>query len=236
MTETDTAPADTAETPEPMDAVEAPAAEPEQAEPEQAGPEEEEEQAEDAAHDAPVIELVSEEDIELVEDPPQVSREEELQKELEELQARLRAVSAAYREQQDEIAQTKARLERQSALKEEMRRGEVLAALFDPVENLKRSLDAARKGATAEDTATGLEMVHKAFLAAFEKLGLEEVPGAGAKFDPNLHEALTLVPVTDTALDGVVLEVFSAGYRIGGRLIKAARVVVGQHQEPVGEA
>jgi molecular chaperone GrpE len=225
MTETDTAPAETPETPEPMDAPEAPVAEAEQAE-----------QAEEAAPETPVVELVSDDDIELVEEAPPPSREDELQKELEELQARLRAVSAAYREQQDEIAQTKARLQRQSALKEEMRRGEVLAALFDPVENLKRSLDAARKGATAEDTATGLEMVHKAFLSAFEKLGLEEVPGAGAKFDPNLHEALTLVPVTDPALDGVVLEVFSAGYRIGGRLIKAARVVVGQYQEPVGEA
>lgn len=219
MPETDTAPAETPETPESVDAA----------------PEETAEQApaEDAAPD---IEIVSEDEVELVEEDPAAAREAELQQQLDELQARLRAVSAAYREQQDEIAQTKSRLERQAALKEEMRRGEVLAALFDPVENLKRSLDAARKGASPEDTATGLEMVHKAFMGAFEKLGLEEVPGAGAKFDPNLHEALTLVPVTDPALDGVVLEVFSAGYRIGGRLIKAARVVVGQHQEPVGEA
>lgn len=219
MPETDTAPAETPETPESVDAA----------------PEETAEQApaEDAAPD---IEVVSEDEVELVEEDPAAAREAELQQQLDELQARLRAVSAAYREQQDEIAQTKSRLERQAALKEEMRRGEVLAALFDPVENLKRSLDAARKGASPEDTATGLEMVHKAFMGAFEKLGLEEVPGAGAKFDPNLHEALTLVPVTDPALDGVVLEVFSAGYRIGGRLIKAARVVVGQHQEPVGEA
>ena len=168
----------------------------------------------------------------------EVSREAELQAQLDELQARLRAVSAAYREQQDEIAETKARLERQSALKEEMRRGEVLASLFEPVENLKRSLDAARKGATAEDTAQGLDMVHKAFMEAFVNLGLEEVPGTGAKFDPNLHEALTLVPVTDPALDGVILEVFSSGYRIGGRLIRAARVVVGQSpaESPVAEA
>ena len=186
--------------------------------------------------EGPSVEVVDGSDVEVVSEPPEQGREAELEQQLEELQARLRAVSAAYREQQDEIAQTKARLERQAALKEEMRRGEVLAALFEPVENLKRSLDAARKGATAADTATGLEMVDKAFMAAFENLGLEEVPGAGARFDPNLHEALTLVPVTDPALDGVILEVFSAGYRIGGRLIKAARVVVGQHQEPVGEA
>jgi molecular chaperone GrpE len=217
MPETDTT--ETAETPEVVESGDEQVAEP-------AGTPEE----------APELHVVSEDDVEVVQGDPAATREAELQQQLDELQARLRAVSAAYREQQDEIAQTKARLERQSALKEEMRRGEVLAALFDPVENLKRSLDATRKGASAEDTAKGLEMVHKEFMSAFEKLGLEEVPGAGAKFDPNLHEALTLVPVPDPALDGVVLEVFSAGYRIGGRLIKAARVVVGQHQEPVGEA
>lgn len=219
------------ETPEPVDA-------PEVVE-ESATPEPTAEASEPVSTDTEAdagCETVDADEVEVVTVDPAAAREAELQQQLDELQARLRAVSSAYREQQDEISETKARLERQAALKEEMRRGEVLAALFDPVENLKRSLDAARKGATPEDTATGLEMVHKAFMAAFEKLGLEEVPGAGARFDPNLHEALTLVPVTDAALDGVVLEVFSAGYRIGGRLIKAARVVVGQHQEPVGEA
>lgn len=166
----------------------------------------------------------------------QPTREQELEDELQALQARLRAVSAAYRDQQDEIAQTKARLERQAALKEEMRRGEVVASLFDPVQNLKRSLESAQKGASVEDTAKGLELVVHQFMASFEKLGLEEVPGQGSKFDPNLHEALTLVPVADPALDQVVIEVFSAGYRIGGRLIAPARVVVGDYQEPVGEA
>jgi molecular chaperone GrpE len=181
--------------------------------------------------DVPEVDEGAEDEVELVS-----SREQELEDQLQALQARLRAVSAAYREQQEEIAQTKARLQRQAALKEEMRRGEVVAGLFDPVQNLKRSLDALKKGATLEDTAKGLELVMHQFMASFEKLGLEEVPGQGARFDPNLHEALTLVPVADAALDDVVLEVFSAGYRIGGRLITPARVVVGQYQEPVTEA
>ena len=50
----------------------------------------------------------------------------------------------------------------------------------------------------------------------------------GSRFNPNLHEALTMVPVEDPALDDVVIDVFSAGYRIGARLITPARVIVGQ--------
>ncbi len=155
---------------------------------------------------------------------------------VEELQGRLRAVSAAYQKQQGEIAATRDRLERQAAVKEELRRGEVVGGLFEPVENLRRSIDAARKGASTEDTVMGLELILKAFMQGFEKLGLEEVPGKGAPFDPNIHEALTAIPVPDPSLDQVVMDVFSVGYRIGSRLIAPAKVIVGAYQEPAGEA
>ncbi len=82
------------------------------------------------------------------------------------------------------------------------------------------------------DNLTGLDMVIGQFMTAFEGLGLEEVPGKGARFDPNLHEALTMMPVMDPALDDVVVEVFSAGYRVGTRLIQPARVVVGSYTAP----
>ena len=62
------------------------------------------------------------------------------------------------------------------------------------------------------------------------------MPGKGAAFDPNIHEALTAMPVLDAALDQIVIEVFAAGYRIGSRLIRPAKVIVGTYQEPVGEA
>ncbi|MCK6506384.1 nucleotide exchange factor GrpE [Myxococcota bacterium] len=151
------------------------------------------------------------------------------------LEARLRQVSSAYKQQQDEISATKERLARQAALKEELRRGEVVGTLFEPVENLRRSLEAVKKSAGGE-AVTGLELVLQQFFDAFRKLGLEEVPGKGSRFDPNLHEAITAVPVTDPALDGVVIEVFDTGYRIGSRLLKPSRVVIGQAPDGVGEA
>jgi molecular chaperone GrpE len=173
--------------------------------------------------------------VDFIEDPSQaeISRLEGV---IEELQGRLRAVSAAYQKQQGEISATRDRLKRQAAVQEELRRGEVVAGLFEPVENLRRSLEAVKKGATNEDTAMGLELVLKAFMSSFGKLGLEEVPGKGAAFDPNIHEALTTMPVTDPALDQAVVDVFASGYRIGSRLIRPAKVIVGAYQEPVGEA
>lgn len=162
----------------------------------------------------------------LVDDP--VS---ELEARIAELEARLRAVSSAYKDKQEEIHGIKARLERQAAVQEEIRRGEVVTTLFEPVENLHRSLDAV-KGHAAEG---GLRMVYQQFMDALQRLGLEEVPGVGSVFDPTVHEAIATAPVADNAHDGRVVSVFSAGYRIGGRLVKPARVVIGSYS-PAGEA
>ena len=115
-------------------------------------------------------------------------------------------------------------------------RGEVVAALFEPTQNLRRSIKATRSAGVPEDLVGGLEMTLHMIMEAFQKLGLEEVPGKGSKFDPNLHEAIAMTSVTDPALDGIVLEVFSTGYRIGSRLIAPARVVIGQRSESAGEA
>lgn len=160
----------------------------------------------------------------------------ELRETVARLEARLRTVSAAYRAQQDEIAAIRSRLERQAAAESERRRGEVVATLFEPTQNLRRSITALQKAGVAAEYVSGLEMTLHQIMEGFHKLGLEEVPGKGAKFDPNLHEALASTPVSDPALDGVVLDVFSTGYRIGNRLIAPARVIIGQRQDPVGEA
>lgn len=169
-------------------------------------------------------------------DPPESDELVTLRAQVSALEGRLRTVSAAYRQQTDEIAAIRARLERQAAVEGERRRGEVVAALFEPTQNLRRSIKATRAAGVAEDLVGGLEMTLHGIMEAFHKLGLEEVPGKGAKFDPALHEAIASTSVTDPALDGIVLDVFSTGYRIGNRLIAPARVVIGQRSESVGEA
>ncbi len=144
-----------------------------------------------------------------------------------ETEARLRQVSSAYRQKVEEIDSIKDRLSRQAAVQEEIRRGEVVESLFEPVEYLHRSLEAVKCSAAEEC----LRFVQMQFLAALHKLGLQEVPGVGSRFDPNMHEAIATMPVTDPSQDNVVMNVFSAGFRIGSRLIRPARVIIGALQE-----
>ncbi|MEC8192957.1 MAG: nucleotide exchange factor GrpE [Myxococcota bacterium] len=147
--------------------------------------------------------------------------------ELSELQARLRAVSAAYRQLQEEVEATKERLNRQAQFQRELQRGETVAKMFDPLDNLTRSIESVNE----PDTKAGLKMVVHQFMGALSELGLEMLNPEGAKFDPNEHEALSVLPVDDPAKDDAVIEVFSAGYRVGSRLLKPARVVIGKFEE-----
>ena len=148
--------------------------------------------------------------------------------EVRELQARLRAVSAAYRQLQDDVEATKERLNRQAEFQRELQRGETVAKMFDPVDNLTRSIDSV----SDSDTKEGLKMVAHQFMTALSELGLEVLNPEGSTFDPNEHEALSVVPVTDPAQSDAVIEVFSAGYRVGSRLLKPARVVIGRFEDP----
>jgi molecular chaperone GrpE len=167
-------------------------------------------------------EVVPESGVSLVE--PDVVMEEG--GEIRELQARLRAVSAAYRQLQDEVEETKERLNRQAQFQREIQRGEILAKMFEPLNNLQRSLEVVKD----PDGRKGLEMVIHQFMEAFRELGLEMFSPDGMPFDPNFHEALSVIPVDDPAQDGMVINVFTAGYRVGSRLLQPARVVIGKHE------
>ncbi len=160
-----------------------------------------------------------------------------LKEELQDNTARLRTVSAAYRKLQEEFSGFRECQQRQTDIKQEVLKGDTVKRLFEPMENLRRSIDAMKKEGVGEDALSGLEMVWRDFLSGFHDLGLEELGEEGDVFDPDLHEALTTLPVEDAALDGRVVNVFSKGYRVGARLIRPARVVIGQHhEEPVAEA
>jgi hypothetical protein len=58
---------------------------------------------------------------------------------------------------------------------------------------------------------------------SFRGLGVEAVPGVGAPFDPELHEAI-MREENDEVPDGTVLREFRRGFRLGGKLLRAAMV------------
>ncbi|MCX2793437.1 nucleotide exchange factor GrpE [Microbulbifer thermotolerans] len=102
----------------------------------------------------------------------------------------------------------------------------LLQDLLPVVDNLERALASI----DADDEVNraiveGIELTHKSFVDTLAKHSVEVVDPAGEPFDPELHQAMTQVPNGDVE-PNTVLEVFQKGYRLNGRLVRPAMVVV----------
>jgi molecular chaperone GrpE len=101
--------------------------------------------------------------------------------------------------------------------------------LLETVDDLDLALEHARSVPGAEALVRGVELARKRFLDALATSGVERFGEVGVPFDPNEAEALRVDPVPAAERDGTVTEVLRPGYRLGGRVLRAARVAVGRH-------
>ncbi len=96
---------------------------------------------------------------------------------------------------------------------------------FLPVfDNIDRGMQSAQKATEVSAVAEGLSMVLRQFEETLARQGITKVPTIGGPFDPSVHEAIQQVE-SDEAPGHVIAEVQS-GYVQGGRLVRAALVVV----------
>ena len=181
----------------------------------------------------------SEEDSESEIEPPtyeELAKEnEELKVQVEGLSGRLRTVSEAFHKKSDEVGETKKRVERQSEFNKTRLRGDVVSTMFAPFENLKRSIEICEKAEIDEAMVSGLLMVKDEFWTALKNLGLEEIPGVGSLFNPNINEVLTSIPVQDPVLNDTIIQVYSTGYRINDIVVKTSQVIIGKYYAPPKE-
>lgn len=102
----------------------------------------------------------------------------------------------------------------------------LLSDLLPVVDNLERALATIDSEHEAHKAVVeGIELTHKSFLDTLAKYQVEVLDPAGEPFDPELHQAMTQVPNGDVE-PNTVLEVFQKGYRLHGRLVRPALVVV----------
>ncbi len=91
---------------------------------------------------------------------------------------------------------------------------------------VKDSLEAALgdQSSSIETLKSGVELTLKQLASAFERAKIAEVNPAGARFDPNLHQAISMV---ESGLEiGMVVAVLQKGYRIHERILRPALVTV----------
>jgi molecular chaperone GrpE len=100
----------------------------------------------------------------------------------------------------------------------------LVGELLPVLDNLERALDASEHHEEAK-VAEGVQMVKHQLAGLLARRGLEEIPcEPGDEFDPHVHEALSHQPSDQP--EGAVAAVWQRGYRLGDRVVRAARVVV----------
>tara|TARA_B100000886_G_scaffold266086_1_gene190421 strand:+ start:742 stop:1347 length:606 start_codon:yes stop_codon:yes gene_type:complete len=102
----------------------------------------------------------------------------------------------------------------------------VLSGLLGVIDNLDLTLNAIvnDEDEKVKNIYVGIEMVKQQFSDLLTNNGLEEIKSVGEKFDPNFHEALMQREEGNEA--GIILEEVQKGYRLNGRVLRAAKVII----------
>ncbi len=96
--------------------------------------------------------------------------------------------------------------------------------LLPVIDSLEKALVAAKDA--DEATRTGLEVTMKQFEHALEVSGMKEINPTGAAFDPNVSQAIAMVPADAEHAAGTVVAVFQRGWTLNERVLRAAMVSV----------
>jgi molecular chaperone GrpE len=101
--------------------------------------------------------------------------------------------------------------------------GDLLADLLPVLDNLERALDAAEHHEEGK-VLQGVRLTRDLFVGLLGRAGVEEIPGIGTQFDPQVHEAVLVQPSEQA--EGLVTAVLERGYRQGTQVLRPARVAV----------
>ncbi|MBS4456536.1 nucleotide exchange factor GrpE [Tuanshanicoccus lijuaniae] len=116
--------------------------------------------------------------------------------------------------------------ERQDAAK--FRSQKLASDLLEVVDNLERALQAETTSEDAAALKKGVEMVMSQLKTTFERENIVVIDPIGQSFDPNFHQAVSVMTATDGQASETVLNVLQKGYLLHERVLRPAMVIVAE--------
>ena len=176
---------------------------------------------------------------EIVENTETVDNNEEQQEEplseVDQLKAQLAEAEAKVAELQDRYLRQAAEFDnyRKRTMKEKAEliksaAEKVIVAELPIVDDMDRALDNMEKGMDADACIEGFKLIAQKFKNTLVQQGLEKIETEGQDFDTDYHEAIALIPAPTEELKGKILDCVQAGYKLGDKVIRHAKVAVGQ--------
>ncbi|MBF0275048.1 MAG: nucleotide exchange factor GrpE, partial [Nitrospinae bacterium] len=153
---------------------------------------------------------------------------DKMRKELDEKDKKLIEYIQAHKKHVSETDKVRERLRADFEKKIQSANAELLRKLFPVFDELELALKHAEKSQDLAGLLSGLTMTVSKLNNELESSGLERVHNKGKKFNPNLEEAVSIIPAQSEDQDDIIIEVLQPGYKIGENLIRPAKVVVGK--------
>ena len=160
---------------------------------------------------------------------------EEQQQAEEETQSPLEKAQAEIEELKDKFLRSVAEFDnyRKRTLKEKaeliLNGGEkTVQAILPVIDDMERAIDNGAKTDDPQVLREGMELIYHKIMKALEGLGVKKMETDNADFDTDMHEAVAMVPGMGDDKKGKVIDCLQAGYTLNDKVIRHAKVAVGQ--------
>ena len=104
---------------------------------------------------------------------------------------------------------------------------EVVTALLSVIDDFERALTEMKKS-EKKDQLQGIKLIYNKLIDTLQNKGLARMEvSQGDDFDAEIHEAITQIPAPEDKLKGRIVDVVGTGYKLGEKIIRYPKVVVG---------
>jgi molecular chaperone GrpE len=141
------------------------------------------------------------------------------------LQAQAAEYLDGWQRSRAEFANYKKRVDKEAEDARSRITSEIVTHFLPVLDDLERALKDRPQDGDGARWADGIELIYRKLGALLDAEGIETIPAQGERFDPMVHEALTLEDSAEHG-EGVVIEVIQQGYRLGERVLRPALVRV----------
>jgi molecular chaperone GrpE len=104
----------------------------------------------------------------------------------------------------------------------------LLSSLLPVADDFDRALQSVEEASDIEAVKEGLQLISGKFRGFLQQQGVKEIDAEKKEFDTDLHEAITKIPAPTKKLKGKVVDVIQKGYFLNDRVLRYAKVVVGE--------
>jgi molecular chaperone GrpE len=155
-------------------------------------------------------------------------KDDELKKKIEELEEEKAGLNEKYLRLYSEFDNYRKRTIKEKAELYKTAAEDTILAMLPVVDDFERALKAA--GDSEKDSAhkEGMELIYNKLINILKNKGVETIEDKEVDFDLDIHEAITKIPAPSEELKNKVVDVVEKGYKLNGKVIRFAKVVIGE--------